>query len=125
MKESTTQQKQASDEASNKSYFTKEFTLDNGLKVLIREEHSAPIYSQVIFYRVGSRNDPQNLSGCAHYLEHMQFNGTKTRPKGSISSEIERRGGSFNAATGTDYTLYYVTIPASSENLDFSLGLES
>jgi zinc protease len=104
---------------------TQEFTLPNGLKVLIREDHSAPVFTQVVMYKVGSKNDPQGGSGIAHYLEHMQFNGTKSRPKGAISEGIEKRGGSFNAATGTDYTMYYVTIPALTENLDFTLDLEA
>ncbi|MDJ0626512.1 MAG: pitrilysin family protein [Candidatus Caenarcaniphilales bacterium] len=104
---------------------TKEITLKNGLKVLIKEDHSAPIFSQAIFYRVGSRNDFANKSGMAHYLEHMQFNGTETRKKGSISKDIETRGGSFNAATSTDYTMYYMTLPSEEDNLDFSLELEA
>ncbi len=100
-----------------------EYQLPNGLKVLIKEDHSAPVYTQSIFYRVGSRNDITGQTGIAHYLEHMQFNGTPTRPKGAISGEIEKRGGSFNAATSTDFTMYYMTLP--SENLDFSLELEA
>jgi zinc protease len=102
---------------------TKEYNLDNGLKVLIKEDHSAPVFSQAIFYRVGSRNDPKGQTGISHYLEHMQFNGTESRPKGAISEEIERRGGTFNAATSTDFTMYYMTLP--SEHLNFSLELEA
>lgn len=103
---------------------TKEYILENGLKVLIKEDHTAPIYTQALFYKVGSRNDLEGQTGIAHYLEHMQFNGTKTRPKGAISEEIEKRGGSFNAATSTDFTMYYMTLPAEG-NLDFSLELEA
>ncbi len=102
---------------------TKEYILDNGLKVLIKEDHTAPIYTQALFYKVGSRNDISGQTGIAHYLEHMQFNGTKTRAKGSISEDIESRGGTFNAATSTDFTMYYMTLPEG--NLDFSLALEA
>ncbi|MDX1918769.1 MAG: pitrilysin family protein [Candidatus Caenarcaniphilales bacterium] len=104
---------------------TKEFRLSNGLKVLIKEDHSAPVFTQIIYFRVGSRNDPKGISGISHYLEHMQFNGTKTRPKGAISQGIESRGGSFNAATSTDYTMYYMTLPSTEENIDFSIELEA
>ena len=100
-----------------------EYILDNGLKVLIKEDHSAPIVAQNIFFRVGSRNDPKGQSGISHYLEHMQFNGTATRKKGEISEEIEKRGGTFNAATSTDFTMYYITLP--SEHLNFALELEA
>jgi zinc protease len=100
-----------------------EIILENGLKVLLKEDHSSPIISQAIFYRVGSRNDPKGLSGMSHFLEHMQFNGTATKPKGYISREIEARGGNFNAATSTDYTMYYITLP--SEHLDFIVELEA
>ncbi len=104
---------------------TKEYTLSNGLKVLIKEDHSAPVFTQAVFYKVGSRNDPKGQTGISHYLEHMQFNGTNTRPKGSISGEIEKRGGTFNAATSTDFTMYYMTLPSEAANLSFSLELEA
>ncbi len=102
-----------------------ETILPNGLKVLIEENHQSPVFAQSIFYDVGSRLDPKGRSGIAHYLEHMQFNGTDKLSKTEISSEIERLGGSFNAATSTDYTVYYVTMPSSSEGLEFSLRLEA
>ncbi len=109
----------------NKIMEVKEFKLKNGLKVLIKEDHNAPIFSQAVFFKVGSRNDIKGQSGASHYLEHMQFNGTATKPKGFISEEIERRGGSFNAATSTDYTMYYMTLPSADKNLDFSMELEA
>ena len=108
----------------NKIHGTMEYRLENGMKVIINEDHSAPIFSQAVFYKVGSRNDEKNFTGAAHFLEHMQFNGTEKFPKGAIAEELERRGGNFNAATGTDYTMYYVTMPSEKDNLRFAMETE-
>jgi len=102
-----------------------EHTLKNGLKVIIKEDHSAPIFAQALFYRIGSKNDKELLTGAAHYLEHMQFNGTASHPKGTITRGIEERGGTFNAATGKDYTFYYETLPSGLDNLRFTMELEA
>lgn len=102
-----------------------EFYLDNGLKVLIKEDHKAPVFAQALFYKVGSRNDVEGVTGSAHFLEHMQFNGTQKRSKGSIPKEIEAHGGTFNAGTSYDYTVYHMSLPSTSENLEFAMELES
>lgn len=110
---------------SQESNNVKEFHLDNGLKILIKEDHSAPVFAQALFYRVGSRNDLEKTTGSAHFLEHMQFNGTEKRQKGDIAQQIEFKGGTFNAGTSFDYTVYYMTLPSDSGNLDFALELEA
>lgn len=102
-----------------------EFYLDNGLQVLIKEDHKAPVFVQALFYKVGSRNDVEGVTGSAHFLEHMQFNGTQKRAKGSIPKEIEAQGGTFNAGTSYDYTVYHMSLPSSKENLEFAMELEA
>ncbi len=104
---------------------TKEYKLKNGLKIIIREDSSAPLFSQTIFYKIGAINDKESFTGAAHFLEHMQFNGTQTRPKGMIAEEMEKRGATFNAATSNDYTMYYLTLPSGKDNLEFAMGLEA
>jgi len=111
------------EEISRKIKSIREFQLENGLKILLKEDHSVPIVSQALFYAVGSRNELKNKTGIAHYLEHMQFNGTKKISKSQISKEIEKRGGNFNAGTSNDFTVYYMTLP--SKHLEFVLALEA
>ncbi len=86
--------------------------LDNGLTVLLRENHSAPIISYWIWYRVGARNEVPGKTGISHLVEHMQFKGTKTFPGLEPANEIYRNGGIMNAETGLDWTVYYETMPA-------------
>ncbi len=98
-------------------------TLDNGLKVFLREKHGAPVASFWTWYRVGSRNEIPGLTGISHWVEHMQFKGTPTLAKGAIFGEVSRNGGQLNAMTSSDWTAYYETIPAA--KLDLSLRIES
>ena len=98
-------------------------TLDNGLKVFLREKHDAPVASFWVWYRVGSRNELPGLTGISHWVEHMQFKGTPTFGKGAIFGEVSRNGGTLNAMTSTDWTAYYETLP--SHLLDLSLRIES
>lgn len=87
-------------------------TLDNGLTILTRELHHAPVTSFWVWYRVGSRNEIPGITGISHWVEHMMFKGTETFPKGAIDREISRLGGSFNAMTSMDFTAYYATLPS-------------
>ena len=71
-----------------------EFTLDNGLKILVREDHRAPVVVSQVWYKVGSSYEPSNLTGISHLLEHMMFKGTPTVPGGEFSrliAQIHRR----------------------------------
>ncbi len=100
-----------------------EQTLPNGLKILLRESHEAPIASFWIWYRVGSRNEVPGLTGVSHWVEHMQFKGTPTLGKGAIFREVSKNGGVLNALTSNDWTAYFETLPA--DRLDLALRIES
>jgi zinc protease len=100
-----------------------ERTLPNGLKLILREAHEAPIASFWVWYRVGARNEAPGLTGVSHWVEHMQFKGTPTLPKGAIHREVSKNGGVLNAMTSNDWTAYFETIP--SDRLDLSLQIES
>ena len=86
--------------------------LKNGLTVILKEVHSAPIISWWIGYRVGSRNEPTGQTGISHWVEHMMFKGTERFPAGMLDREIDRAGGQWNAFTFMDYTMYFETLPA-------------
>ncbi len=88
----------------------KTFTLNNGLKVVVIENHRMPVVRQMLFYRVGSADDPPGKSGLAHYLEHLMFKGTKTTKPNEFSKIVARNGGRDNAFTSSDATGYYQTV---------------
>jgi zinc protease len=92
-------------------------TLSNGLQVLLKEIHSAPLISHWIWYRVGSRNEHPGITGISHWVEHMQFKGTPEYPAGVVDKAISREGGYWNAFTFLDWTAYYETLPAASSDL--------
>ncbi len=98
-------------------------TLDNGLRVLLLEDHRSPIVTFQVWYRVGSRNDERGRTGIAHFLEHMMFKGTPTYGPRSFARLVEQNGGQDNAFTSQDVTSYYVNIVA--DKLDLVLDLES
>ena len=87
-------------------------TLPNGLTVLLKEVHSAPVISWWLAYRVGSRNEPTGKTGISHWVEHMMFKGTERFPAGMLDREIDRAGGQWNAFTSMDATKYFETLPA-------------
>ncbi len=99
------------------------FTLSNGMKVFLEENHRAPVVTQTIFYQAGSRNEPEGKSGVAHLLEHMMFKGTKNFPDGYFSAEIAKLGGRENAYTDKDMTAYHQSI--SKEHLPLIMKLEA
>jgi zinc protease len=98
-------------------------TLPNGLLVLLKEMHTAPIISQWIWYRVGSRDEVPGLTGASHWVEHMMFKGTPQFPAGVLDRAISRDGGYSNAFTFLDWTSFFVTVP--SDKIDFALRLEA
>ncbi|MDD5369889.1 MAG: pitrilysin family protein [Anaerolineaceae bacterium] len=97
--------------------------LPNGLTVLLKEIHTAPIISSWVWYRVGSRNEPPGLTGVSHWVEHMQFKGTPQFPGGILDKAISREGGSWNAFTYLDWTTFFETMPA--DKIDLALRLEA
>lgn len=101
----------------------KTFTLDNGLTVVVVENHRAPVVAQFVWYKIGSADDPDHARGVAHYLEHLMFKG----PEGSLSREIpgilDRLGGMYNASTSSDYTNYYEVV--ASDKIDDVMRIEA
>lgn len=98
-------------------------TLSNGLKVLLKEVHTAPIISSWLWYRVGSRDEIQGRTGVSHWVEHMQFKGTEQFPANILDKSISREGGTWNAFTYMDWTAYFETMPA--DKIDLALRLEA
>lgn len=88
-------------------------TLDNGLTILIKEMHRAPVASFWVWYRVGGRNEVPGITGISHWVEHMLFKGTATYRPGEIFRTVNKHGGSLNGFTWIDYTAYFETLPAS------------
>lgn len=86
--------------------------LDNGLRVIVREIPSYPIATVNVWVNAGAKDDPEGLSGLAHFFEHLLFKGTTSRGPGEIAREVESVGGALNAMTGLDFTAYYIVVPA-------------
>lgn len=99
------------------------FTLDNGLEVVVIEDHRAPVVTQMLWYRAGSADETPGVSGVAHFLEHLLFKGTKTMAPGEFSATVARNGGSDNAFTSYDYTAYFQRIAA--DRLELIMRMES
>ena len=86
------------------------FTLDNGLQVIVIENHRAPVINQMIAYRVGAKDEPMGKSGIAHFMEHLMFKGTEKVPTGEFSQTVRSVGGRDNAYTTQDYTAYFQSV---------------
>ncbi len=97
--------------------------LGNGLEILVREDHSAPVVALNFFVRVGSLNEDDAIAGWSHGIEHMLFKGTVRRGPGDIAREITNAGGETNAGTGYESTNYYITLP--SENFSVALDIHA
>ncbi len=97
---------------SKKIFDTDEFSLDNGLKVIVVENKRAPVVSQMIWYKFGSSVEEIGKSGLAHFMEHLMFKGTKKFPKNYYSNFLSKIGGTENAFTSYDYTAYYQIFPS-------------
>lgn len=100
-----------------------EFTLQNGMKIIVKEDHRAPTVAHMIWYKVGSVDESSGTTGVAHVLEHMMFKGTKTLKPGEFSKLVAALGGRENAFTSKDYTAYFQQIEKSA--LDAVMGLEA
>lgn len=100
-----------------------EYRLNNGLKVILKEDHRAPVVVTQVWYKVGSSYESNGMTGISHVLEHMMFKGSKKYPSGSLSKIIAENGGDENAFTSYDYTAYYQMLEAS--KLPITLQLEA
>ncbi|KTD44204.1 M16 family metallopeptidase [Legionella parisiensis] len=98
-----------------------EFTLNNGLKILVKEDHRAPIAVSMIWYNVGSADEPGGITGVSHAMEHMMFKGTEKFPLGVFSKTIAAIGGQANAFTNNDYTAFFEKTAASKLATSFEL----
>jgi zinc protease len=100
-----------------------DFTLQNGLKVIIMEKHAVPVVSVNLWYDVGSHDEWDGIRGTAHLFEHMMFRGTPSIPDGHLDSLLKEVGGDLNASTSDDHTIYYERLPA--VNLELAFRIEA
>ncbi len=98
-----------------------EYTLDNGLKILIKEDHRAPVVVSQIWYKVGASYEHGGITGISHVLEHMMFKGTEKHGPGEFSRIIAENGGRENAFTGRDYTAYFQQLEKSRLAISFEM----
>ena len=98
-----------------------EYVLDNGLKLLVKEDHRAPVVVSQVWYKVGSSYETDGITGVSHVLEHMMFKGTEKYAEGEFSRIIAENGGRENAFTGDDYTAYFQTLERSRLPISFEL----
>jgi zinc protease len=99
------------------------FTLDNGMEVVVVEDHRAPVVQQMVWYRAGSADEPRGASGVAHFLEHLLFKATDKMEAGEFSATVAANGGQDNAFTSYDYTAYYQRVAA--DRLELMMQMES
>jgi len=97
--------------------------LSNGMEVIVVTKRRAPVVTHMVWYKVGSIDEPQGLSGIAHFLEHLMFKGTESIPAGEFSKIVSRNGGQDNAFTSYDYTGYFQSIAA--DRLELVMRLEA
>ncbi|MEM6277805.1 MAG: pitrilysin family protein, partial [Pseudomonadota bacterium] len=99
------------------------FTLDNGMEAVVIEDHRAPVVVHMVWYRVGSADEPEGISGIAHYLEHLMFKATDSLEDGEFSRTVTENGGTDNAFTSFDYTGYFQRVAA--DRLDLMMQMEA
>lgn len=93
-----------------KTFNARQFTLANGLQVVVIPNHRAPVVTHMLWYKVGAADEKPGLSGMAHYFEHLMFKGTQTMAPGAYSKRVRVLGGQDNAFTGQDYTAYFASV---------------
>jgi zinc protease len=86
------------------------FLLDNGMEVVVIPDHRAPVVTHMVWYKIGSADEPPGKSGIAHFFEHLMFKGTRNHKPGEFLTKVAEIGGSENAFTSYDYTAYYQTV---------------
>jgi zinc protease len=99
------------------------FSLDNGMQVVVVEDHRVPVVQHMVWYRAGSADEPIGQSGVAHFLEHLLFKGTDTLAPGELSATVAANGGRDNAFTSYDYTAYFQRV--ASDRLELMMQMES
>ena len=99
------------------------FTLDNGMEVVVVEDHRAPAVQQMVWYRAGSADEPKGSSGVAHFLEHLLFKATDQMESGEFSATVAANGGRDNAFTSWDYTAYFQRVAA--DRLELMMRMEA
>lgn len=99
------------------------FQLENGMDVVVIEDHRAPVVVHMVWYRVGAADEAPGVSGIAHFLEHLMFKGTETQEAGAFSKLIEAQGGGENAFTSWDYTAYFQRVAA--DRLELMMEMEA
>ena len=99
------------------------FVLDNGLQVVVVEDHRAPVVQQMLWYKAGSADEKPGESGVAHFLEHLLFKATDNMESGEFSATVAANGGNDNAFTSYDYTAYYQRVAA--DRLELMMKMES
>ena len=99
------------------------FTLDNGLELVVIEDHRAPVVTQMVWYRIGAADEAPGHSGIAHFFEHLMFQGTDDLAPGEFSATVEAQGGNDNAFTSYDYTAYFQRVAA--DRLDLMMQMEA
>jgi len=109
--------------AEGRQFNAESFTLANGLQVVVIENHRAPIVTQMVWYKVGSADEPRGRTGIAHFLEHLMFKGTKETPPGAFSRVVAQNGGRENAFTTADYTAFFQRIAR--EHLEEMMAFEA
>jgi len=100
-----------------------DFVLDNGMQVVVIEDHRAPVVQHMLWYRAGSADEPKGSSGVAHFLEHLLFKATDKLEAGELSATVAANGGRDNAFTSYDYTAYYQRIAA--DRLELMMTMEA
>lgn len=109
--------------AQNQTIQFEKYTLPNGLKVILHEDHSAPVVAVTTLYHVGSKNEDSARTGFAHFFEHLLFEGSENIKRGEFDKYVTNAGGALNANTTQDRTFYYELLP--SNQVDLGLWLES
>ncbi len=100
-----------------------EYKLDNGLHVILHEDHTTPIVAVTVLYHVGAKNEKEGRTGFAHFFEHLMFEGSPNIDRGEYSKIVQQNGGALNANTSFDRTFYYELLP--SNQFELGLWLES
>src|SRR5688572_8989847 len=109
--------------ADDEQFKPQEFSLANGMQVVVIPDHRAPVATHMVWYKTGSADEPQNAGGIAHFFEHLMFRGTPKHPDGEFDALVSRNGGEHNANTSYDRTVYYQRV--AKDRLDLVMGLEA
>lgn len=104
-------------------FYPETFTLDNGMQVVLVKNHRVPVVRHMVWYKVGSADEPKGVSGMAHYFEHLMFKGTPSVPDGQFSKIVARNGGRDNAFTSYDFTAYHQTV--AKDRLELVMKMEA